>query len=178
MIKTKRLILTKPSIDNLAELHALCSKAEVNIFNPSGPTTDISETKAMLKSWLEDWRVEGVGYYFARTLTDAAFVGYMGVAYRQFLDEKLLNLAYRIEPKFWKKGYTVEAVHAILEKVSIEYGEPIIRVLTKKDNIPSIAVARKLGFIYNEKFDHYPDKGDVYLFNVEKDISDKIGKQE
>ncbi len=43
--------------------------------------------------------------------------------------------------------------------------------LTKNNNIPSINLTKKLGFIYNEDFDDYHEKDDVYLFNVPKEIS-------
>ena len=39
-----------------------------------------------------------------------------------------------------------------------------MRVLTKEDNAPSIAVAARLGFTHEPSYDHYPDKGDVNFF--------------
>ncbi len=176
MLKTDRMVLTKPSISDLEELYQLFSKEEVNKFNPMGAANDIDETRRMIDYWLNDWETEGIGYYIARHNIDNAFIGYMGIAYRELLGEKILNIAYRIEPKFWRKGYTMEGVTAILKKVYSEKNDVIIRILTKKDNLPSLSVAKKLGFIYNDKFDNYPEKNDVYYFNVSKNISDRIGK--
>ncbi len=176
MIRTERMVLNKPNISDLEELYNLFSKEEVNKFNPMGAANDISETREMLDYWMNDWNTKGIGYYIARTRFDNDFIGYMGLAYREFMGEKILDLAYRIEPKFGRKGYTMEGITAILANLDIEKGNEIIRVLTKRNNIPSISVAEKIGFIYNEKFDDYPEENDVYYFNVNKDISSKIGK--
>ncbi len=170
------MILKKPALSDLEALYKLFSKEEVNKYNPAGPAKDISEIESVLESWLNDWQAENIGYYIARTRLDNAFIGYMGVAYRQFLGKKILNLAYRIEPDFWRKGYTIEGVTAILAKINSDGANEVVKVLTKSNNTPSIAVAKKLGFVYNEKYDNYPDQNDVYYFNVSKRISDELEK--
>ncbi len=171
--KTKRLVLTKPSLSDLNDLFLLCSKKEVNIFNPEGEDKDSSQTKARLLKWIHDWEQNGVGYYIIRTRDTNAFVGYSGVTYRELKGKNILNLAYRIEPKFQRQGLTFEVCTFVLSKVN----EPVM-ILTKNNNTPSINVAKKLSFVYNEKFDDYPDKGDVYYFNVEHHVSSQWIEEE
>ncbi len=163
IIKTERLILEKVGFKHLDDLHNLCSKEEVNIYNPVGAIKDKEETKSMLNQWIKDWKKYGIGYFIVKTKSDD-FLGYIGLRYFQLKGEKVLNLAYRIEPKHWRKGYVFEACKKIID--SREDGEKTskIMVLTKSENKPSIGVAKKLGFVYDKSFDDYPDKGDVYLF--------------
>ncbi len=168
---TKNLFLKKPTMDDLDELFRLTSKPGVNTFNPDGADTDINETKEVLTSWMDDWNKNNIGYHIART-HNGEFIGYMGVTLRNFSNQKMLNLAYRIEPAFHRKGYVFEACSHIINELPDDYKNFPIRVLTKKENIPSINLAKKLGFIYNEKLDNYPDNGDVNLFNVPNKISD------
>ncbi len=175
-LQTKRLSLTKPSLKDLEELYELTSKEEVNLFNPDGPDKDISEAKATLQTWIDDWEKENIGYFMVRIKDTGEYVGYVGLAYRDFLGMKVLNLAYRINPTFQKKGYTYEACTAIIREANKDLGRVVIRALTKKDNLPSMGLAKKLSLIHNDKFDNYPDEGDVHLFNVKKQISDTWDK--
>lgn len=163
IIKTKRLILEKVNIKHLDDLHNLCSNEEVNIYNPVGAIKDKEETKSMLEHWINDWGKDGIGYFIAKT-TQRDFLGYVGLRYTDFKGEKVLNLAYRIEPNHWRKGYVFEACEKIIESREADEKTSKIMVLTKRENKPSIGVANKLGFFYDESFDDYPDKGDVYLF--------------
>ena len=173
-ILTDRIRLTAPSLSDLEEMYALSSKIEVNLFNPHGPVKSIDETKKTLDYWIEkDWKAKGVGYYIVRELKTNAFIGYVGVALREFKKQEMLNLAYRINPEFQRKGYVIEACKLVISETKKLYPDTIIRVLTKKQNVPSLGVAKKLGFIYNPKLDNYPEKDDVNLFNVPQEISNQ-----
>ncbi len=170
-IKTKRLLLIKPSLSDLEELYELTSKEEVNLFNPKGADKHIDEARLTLQSFIEDWRIYDIGIYIVRLASTYEFVGYIGLYLKRQFGIKVFNLSYRIEPKFQRKGYVLEACEIILSEIKKEYKDVPVMVLTKRNNIPSINLAKKLGFIYNEKFDSYIDSEDVFLFDVDKSIS-------
>lgn len=65
-IVTQRLVLHRPVMEELNEYYALFSRPEVHVYNPAGPDTDISQTEQTLRSWIEDWERDGVGYYTVR----------------------------------------------------------------------------------------------------------------
>ena len=171
-IISERLRLLRPSSDNLEEMYKLMSNPEVNLYNPSGPDKSIAETKERLELWIkDDWEKNGIGYYMIRELLSNEYVGYAGVALRTFKNIDILNMAYRINPKFHRKGYVIEACREIISDVKKKYPEKIIRILTKKENIPSFELGKKLGFIYNSEFDDYPERGDVNLFDIDLNMS-------
>lgn len=172
ILTTSRLKLQKPDWAELEEYYQLCSKPEVNIYNPAGPDANIEVSKEKFAEIIAGWERNKIGYYFARILETDEYVGYIGVCKIEFLGQEMLNLAYRIEPRFQRYGYTYEACQAVLAAVKADHPGLPIRVLTKKNNLPSFGLAEKLGYIYNPKFDNYPDSGDVYLFNVSREVSD------
>ena len=88
----------------------------------------------------------------------------MGLAARTFRDERVLNLAYRIRPEFQGSGLVTEACRALIEAARPRWSGHRIRVLTKQDNTPSIAVATRLGFTHAPDLDDTPDPGDINLF--------------
>ncbi len=160
-------MLSRPTKLDLKELYELFSKKEVNIYNPSGPDKNISVTKTRLENWIQDWEKCDIGYYILRKLDTLEFVGYCGVRLTEFKGKTYYNLAYRIEPRFQRKGLTFEACSYILKYIKEEKCFPIM-VLTKYNNIPSINMAKKLSFKYDNEYDGYPDEGDVYFFKEVK----------
>ncbi len=173
-VETKRTKLYKPKKSDLKELYDLMSKPEVNIFNPMGADSDIKTTQRKLNKWIYDWEQNGIGYYIVRDIHTNEFIGYIGVSVVVFCDTKLLNLAYRIEPKFQRQAYVNEVCKKVIRLSFIKYPNTLIRILTKKQNKPSINVAKRLGFVYNKKFDDYPFKDDIYFFNVDTTVSSKL----
>ncbi len=168
---TKRLLLKKPCLSDLEELYELTSKEEVNLFNPKGADKTIDVAKETLLSFIKEWEDNEVGIYIVRLASTNEFVGYIGAYLKKEFHIQLFNLSYRIEPKFQRHGYVLEACRVILSEIEKEYKGIPVMVLTKRNNIPSIHLAKKLGFIYNEKFDNCIDTGDVFLFNVDKTVS-------
>lgn len=163
-VNTSRLSLRPVQLTDLEELYALSRMPEVNLFNPSGPDRSIDEARERLEDWLRDWETDGIGYCTARMLESDAYVGYVGLAARTFRDEHVLNLAYRIRPEFQGSGLVTEACRALIEAARPRWSGHRIRVLTKQDNTPSIAVATRLGFTHAPDLDDTPDPGDINLF--------------
>ncbi len=170
-IKTERLLLLKPCMSDLDELYGLTSKEEVNLYNPKGADKHIDEARRTLEAFIKDWDDNGVGIYTVRLAGTNEFLGYIGVYLKRQFGRDIFNLSYRIEPKFQRKGYVFEACKTVLSEIKKEYRDVAVMALTKNNNLSSINLAKKLGFVYNEKFDNYIDEGDVFLFDVDKNVS-------
>ncbi|WP_418969330.1 GNAT family N-acetyltransferase [Alloscardovia omnicolens] len=166
-ILVDRFALTPVCSEDLEELFALRSMPEVNLFNPAGPDKTIDTTREILDEWIGDWKRDGIGYCTARVNDTGAYVGYVGIAVCEFEGEQLFNLAYRIRPEFQGQGFVTRACKAVLEHVRSSQPEFLgmrVRVLTKHNNKPSLAVAQRLGFVHDAEIDNRPDDGDVSLF--------------
>lgn len=171
-LETERLVLQRPEPEDLQDLFRLCTKPEVNLYNPAGADRDIRDSKQTLNGFIADWNNDQIGYYSVRIKSSGEYLGYIGLRKKKFLGKNLLNLAYRIEPKFQRQGYTYEACRYILDNLDSELSQIPIMALTKMENIPSFQLAVKLGLIHNPKFNNYPEQGDIYLFSIDKEISD------
>ncbi len=85
--ETTRLVLTTPADTDLDDLFALSSMPEVNIHNPDGPDTDISQSLERLTAWIADWHDNGIGYHTVRD-REGYYIGYVGVTFREFQGER------------------------------------------------------------------------------------------
>lgn len=174
-LETMRLVLERPKWEDLEDLFALCSKPEVNLYNPAGADRDIADSEQTLAAFIANWDSDKIGYYSARIKSSGDYLGYIGVRKQKFLGIDMLNLAYRIEPKFQRQGYTYEACRFILDNLDPVLSQMPIMALTKADNTPSFQLAIKLGLIHNPIFNDYPEPGDVYLFSVDQEVSSRWG---
>lgn len=165
IIVTELLYLVRPSQEYLTDLHSLHSDPRTNIYNPAGPHQSIEETEEMLKSWIEHWFKYRFGYALMIEKASGQMVGMCGLTYKSMLGETYLNLAYRLNPEYARKGFTKEACLAIIDyvKEDIQVNHQIL-VRTKKDNFPSIMTAQSLGFEKISSYNNYEEMGDIYLF--------------
>lgn len=163
-----------PKYDDLNELHKLFSNPSLNLFNPDGPHIDIEESRKYLEYWIYyDWEEQDLGYYILETKEDLEFIGHTGLAMRNLSGKNILNLAYRIEEAFQGRGLVKEACEKVFEEYEKFYDKFPILIHTKRQNAPSIGVAKSLGFNYNKNFDNNPDKDDISFFNISNAESDR-----
>ncbi|MDO5089186.1 MAG: GNAT family N-acetyltransferase [Leptotrichiaceae bacterium] len=134
----------------------------------------MGETEEILQYWMKkDWEEKGIGYYIICELSSDSFIGYGGLSLREFNNTEMLNLAYRINPEFQRKGIVFEACTVIIKEAEKVFPDMIIKV-AKRNNVPSFKPAQKPGFIYHSEYDDYPEKDDVYLFNVPYKIKQQL----
>ena len=57
------------------------------------------------------------------------------------------DIAYTIGSKFWGNGFALQAVTLMLNKVAVEYQVKQFFVVAEKQNIQSVRLAEKLGFL-------------------------------
>lgn len=162
---TERLLLQRPTTENLGELHALHADPRVWTHLPSGVHTSIDQTRAMLREWLADWERDGIGYWIARS-TQGEFVGVGGV--RLIAAAASLhaasehpesgpssyigwNVYYRLAPAQWHRGYATEITRKALQTARALHPETPVFVNTLERNTASCSVALRLGFTLAHK---------------------------
>lgn len=170
LLETDRLTLQCPKLEDLDDFFHLCSNPEVNRHNPAGADHSIADSRRTLESFIADWDNDQVGYYSAKIRATGEYLGYLGVRKKRFLGINVLNLAYRIEPKFQRRGYTYEACRFILDSLDSKISQMPIMALTKSENIPSIQLAIKLGLTHKPRFNDFPEPGDRYFFSANQEI--------
>ncbi len=144
-IKTERLLLRRLREDDREPLVALQADPETNRYNPDPHT--IEGAQELFGAWMIQWEEHGFGYLtVSESDSPDVIVGFGGVRYLEWRDERVLNLAYRFWPSAWGKGYATEMATAVLEWADREFPEVSVVANIVVANKPSIRVAERLGF--------------------------------
>ena len=165
MEKTDRLLLQRPNNKDLEMFYRINKNPQNNLFNPSGPMKSISIAKKSFTKILDHWNIHDFGQWKIVTKEDD-IIGFGGLSYKMFGHEEKLNLGYRIDEKYWGKGYATEIAH-----FAIQYG---INILNKKeiyglvrpDHQASIRVLEKCNMVKSGELDDVPgqEKSLVFIY--------------
>jgi RimJ/RimL family protein N-acetyltransferase len=162
---TERLLLQRPTMEDLGELHALHADPRVWTHLPSGVHTSIGQTRTMLLEWLADWERDGIGYWVARN-TQGEFIGVGGV--RLIAAAASLhsaskrpeskqssyigwNIYYRLTPARWHRGYATEIARKALQTAHTLHPEMPVFINALERNTASCSIALRLGFALAHK---------------------------
>ncbi|WP_421935439.1 GNAT family N-acetyltransferase [Phenylobacterium sp.] len=95
---------------------------------------------------LGSYRDHGFGMWLAVQKADGAPVGLAGLVRREGLETP--DVGYAFIQKVWGRGYAQEAAAAVLAHAQGPMGIPKLAAITTPENFASMAVLRKIGFIY------------------------------
>jgi ribosomal-protein-alanine N-acetyltransferase len=112
-----RLILRKPSEQDVAALFDIFADPRTNTFNPSGAYHQRTEANDTMKRWLAHWERHGFGEWaVVLKLAPAEVIGFGGLSYSMFGKHEKVNLGYKFSTQVWGQGIASEfaetAVHA------------------------------------------------------------------
>ena len=113
-LSTQRLLLRKPTQDDLDALFTVHSDPKTNACNPSGAHTSLGESQAMLEAWLTLWDDHGFGYWTVLEKDSETILGFGGLSPKAVEGEILPNLYFRFSPAAWGYGYAAEMGRAAL----------------------------------------------------------------
>ena len=145
-LKTERLSIKPVKLADLGDIHQLHSIPEVDEFNTLGIPENIGITKKMLIALIADWEQKEIEKYsfVIKLLGNNETIGMLAIN----LQSKKYNAAeiwYKLNPKFWNKGYATEAVKEILNFGFNELKLHRIEAGCAIKNIASIKVLEKVG---------------------------------
>lgn len=104
----------------------------------------------------------GFGLYLIELKADGTPIGMCGLLKRDTLPD--VDLGYALFPKYWGKGYAVEAARAMLEHGEKDFGLNRIVAITTPDNHSSIKVLERIGFRFEKMVRLTEDAEEVTLF--------------
>ena len=106
----------------------------------------------------------GFGLYLVQLKESGESMGMCGLIKRPALDD--VDIGYAFLPKFWSKGYAVEAALAVKEQ-GRSLGLKRLVAITDPANTSSIRVLEKLGFTFEKMVRLSAEDIELKLFGVE-----------
>lgn len=104
----------------------------------------------LLNGPIKSYQVNGFGIWLLELKEEQTRVGMCGIIKRDGLD--LPDLGYALLPTYQGKGYVTEAATAVLKYTKEVLQIPQILAITNLDNLPSIKVLEKQGFIFEKTY--------------------------
>ncbi len=151
-LETERLVLRKIDKEkDLADFFVLRSDAEVMKYIPRTVATEHQEVVDLINAGNEGYeRGEMLSLAMALKETDT-FIGVVGF-YRINWDNHRTEIGYILNPLHSGKGYVHEACNALIKFAFEEVGFHSLEAVIHPDNLKSIHVVEKLGFVKEAHF--------------------------
>ncbi len=149
VIETERLRLRGHRRDDLPRCVAMWADPLVTRFIGGIPSTE-QRTWARLLSYVGHWALMGFGYWVIEERESREFVGEIGFADFKRDGAPLLRagpeLGFALAPRFHGKGYSTEAVRAVLDWGDTRLTPGKYVCLVDAQNVVSLHVLRKFAF--------------------------------
>jgi [ribosomal protein S5]-alanine N-acetyltransferase len=157
-IETSRLILREFDRSDLPALTPILADPQVMKFSTMG-IHSIAQTERAIDNFIDSYKRLGFGLWAVILKESDLLIGYCGLAIDRIDDRDEPEIGYRLDSKFWGKGFATEAALA-----SIEYGFvggafplgnrlelPYILGAAQRQNIASVRVLKKLGMTFEKE---------------------------
>jgi RimJ/RimL family protein N-acetyltransferase len=150
LIRTERLMLRKPRVEDAEKLVAVYADPETMRYIGDGSTTDLAGTRAAIEKWLARWDADGLGFFVIER--DTQVIGRAGFlvwdpqtwTISELDDRAEVELGWTIARACWGHGYATEAALALRDWAD----RPRLISLIQHGNARSVRVAEKLGERY------------------------------
>lgn len=148
VLKTEHLIIREFTMDDLEDLSLLLANEEVMRFSVAGPLSRDQAKDLLHERILGHYSKFGFGLWALIHTENQRFIGFAGLISQLIDGEQLIELGYRLDPKYWGKGLASEAASAI-SRFAFEqlHLNQIISIIDPK-NSRSLNVASRLGMQY------------------------------
>ena len=155
ILETERLLLREFDEDDVEPFHTLLSSPDVIRYtlDPGGGSKNVEHTLEILRSHpLADYRNYGFGRWACVDKASGRVIGFAGLKYLEESGE--VDLGYRLLPTHWGLGLATEAGRAILHHGFTRLGLTRIIASVVPDNVASVQVLEKLGFMFEPPFEY------------------------
>ena len=146
-LTTERLLLRRPTLDDVRILFAIYGDPATNLYNPHGPYPSLAHAEERMAAWLKGWERDGIGQWAVETQNaPGQVIGFGGLSYMDYHGEIRLNLGYRFAAAAWGLGYASETARAVLRCAFERLDAAAVYGKVRPANLASIRVLAKQGF--------------------------------
>ena len=143
-LETKNLVLRAATDADTLALFQVFADNEVMRYHDLEPPTHLEQVQGLIYRWSDRFtNNQGIRWGIARKI-DNLLVGSCGYRYKSpFLAE----LGYELAKPHWRQGIMTEALKEVIQYGFGPVGLNRIEAMVMRDNVASIELLRKLGFV-------------------------------
>ncbi len=144
--ETSRLTAERLGADHFEELDRF--HRDRRVMATLGGPRDAARTRRFLEDNLAHWDRFGFGIWVLRDRDGQAFAGRAALRHVEVGGQDEIELAYALMPEFWSRGLATEIARACLDLGFGVLGLDDLVCFTQPDNMASLRVMEKVGFVY------------------------------
>ena len=155
ILETDRLILREMRHQDAHELFEMDSNPNVHKYLWNKPNTSIDEIHNYINLVRKQYEENKIGRFVAILKETNELIGWIGLKYNTVEVNKKINfydIGYRLNEKFWGKGYASEATLAWLNYGFNVMNIDIMTAAAHTNNIASNRILQKIGMTETEKY--------------------------
>lgn len=149
ILETERLMLRQIRADDLDAIAEMNGDPGVMKYIGDGSTMNRAESAAFMERLVRLWDLRGFGMYAVEHKASGVFMGLVGLHQPESQNEP--ELGWRMLPKFQGQGFAFEAADKVRSHMFEATGLHAIRHLIQAGNNASIALAKKLGAVFDRQ---------------------------
>jgi len=155
ILKTERLILREMKLSDASALFEMDCNPMVHQYLWNKPVKDISEVHSYIESVRTQYIQNNIGRFVVILKETNELIGWAGLKYNTKMVNNRIHfydIGYRLNEKFWGKGYASEASFAWLD-----YGFNVMKIKVMEaaahtDNIASNRILQKIGLKMTDQY--------------------------
>ena len=155
ILETDRLILREMCHDDAAELFEMDANPNVHKYLWNKPNTSIDEIHEYITSVRQQYLDYKIGRFIAVLKNTNELIGWVGLKFNTIEVNNKINfydIGYRLNDKFWGKGYASEATIAWQEYGFNQMNINVMHAATHIDNTASNKILQKIGMTKTETY--------------------------
>lgn len=162
IIETDRLILREMRFDDATALFEMDNNPNVHKYLWQKPYLTIAEINNYIDNIRKQYEKNNIGRFSTILKETGELIGWTGIKYIddhiESGNENFYDYGYRLNEKFWNKGFATEASEAWLDYGFTQMKIDKMNAYTHAENGASNHILRKVGFMFMED---YQDEQDV-----------------
>ncbi len=162
VLTTERLVLTRFNTGDLDQVAELLGDSKVMRYSLNGPMNREQTREYFNDRMLAHYAKWGFGPLAVYRKEDAVFLGMTGLFVQQIEGKKLIEVGYRLLPRYWGCGYATESALATRDWGLSHLQAKQLIALIEPSNSASIAVAQRLEMHYDQDTTFHGIKVGVY----------------
>ncbi|MGZ9675815.1 GNAT family N-acetyltransferase [Flavobacterium sp. GNP001] len=155
ILETDRLLLREMKLSDAEALFEMDRNPKVHEYLWNNPLTDVSEVNKIINSVQEQYKQNKIGRFVMVLKETNEVIGWAGLKFNtEMVNNKIhfYDIGYRLDEKFWGKGYASEASFAWLDYGFKTMKIPVMEAAAHSDNIASNRILQKIGLQMTETY--------------------------